>query len=64
MAKINDDIERLEQRLAAVEASRAADTRSAEALELAESLAESNPQALTAMLEPLHKSGLPPERYN
>jgi hypothetical protein len=64
MFKINAEIERLEQRVAAVEASRAADARSSEALALAESLAESNPTAPAAMLEPLGKKVPDERRYH
>jgi hypothetical protein len=64
MDKINADIEALDKRLTAFEASRAADTRSAEALAVAEALAEQDPAALAATLEPIHKVSDQGRRYH
>jgi hypothetical protein len=64
LAKINADIDALDARLTAYEDRCAADARSAEALQLAESLAESNPAALTAMLEPLQQLPNEVRRFN
>jgi hypothetical protein len=58
--KLNADIEALDARLTAYEDRCAAEARSSEALNLAEGLAETNPDALSAMLEPLSK--MPGER--
>jgi hypothetical protein len=55
MDKIYADVEALEKRLTVYEDARAADARSAEALAVAEALAERDPAALAATLEPIRK---------
>jgi hypothetical protein len=62
--KVNADIDALDERLTAYEDRCAAEAKSAEALALAESLAETNPEALNAMLEPLKKVPDELRRFN